>query len=883
MGPTKWILIFLLVATASTNAQLGEQGGGGGSVDFPQDTSGSFRMAPPLTAYFLEDEELESIIIENPDADDYPEPDDDPEEILNRFPRAASYQPQYSSKPQQSYSYSHQNYKDSSSSHSSSSYYNTKCSGPEGLPGCCKPLALCGQYYGTAVHYKAETSNYYKSCTYGYGYQGVCCPDIGYSGSASLIINYDPKRYGGYDGKYVNIPQYGIKQALQHAIAYHDRYYRHDQHLGRDEDDPSYWGNGVVQDLYMDEVKDLGDLGAILAIATKYASKTYGYKPESYYDGGLKISDYGHYLPAKYREICDSFDLKCYPSKYRTIDGSCNNLKYPTVGKAYSGMGYIRIPRYSDSVYQPRYGSDHKPLHKVRPMRYTALPDKDMADKSVNMLFVTYGQLVAHDVSHVPFYQSEDGKFIDCCDGYKMGDQEVSEKCYAIALPPDDGFYKSHRRESLDCLNFARSVIAPNYQCTLGYTTKLNRQTHFHDCSIMYGISHNETDKVRLKKYGMLKFSKVGHQQFLPIDKDAECFNSSSDFCFSSGDLRTTLQPGVLVGQTVMMKLHNYIAKKLYRLNPHWNDDKLFYEARAITTAIFQHITYTEYLPLLLGWRFMYDYGILPPSKGYSYDYDPEVKPWTFHEFAGAAFRHHSSIYGKIVLADEYYKAEKSLPLEEYYNSGIILKNPYNYEKIIRGFMIVPQRKIDKYYDASVSDLLLKNNRTFGLDLPTFNVKRGRDFGIGSYNDFRELCGLKRAYSWKDFYDVIDPDIVAELAKFYRYPDDLDLYTGGVVERHIKDSYIGPTWWCIVGHQFQTWKRGDRFFYTHGGMPHSFTEAQLDEIRKMSMAAVLCSATSYLKTVPTFAFRTIATGNPLVSCDDYNSLPRLSLAPWKDY
>jgi len=94
-----------------------------------------------------------------------------------------------------------------------------------------------------------------------------------FTGSAPLIINYDPKRYGGYDGKYVTVPQYGIKQALQHAIAYHDRYYRHDQYLGRGEDDPSYWGNGIANDTYLDEVKDLGDLGAILAIATSYASK----------------------------------------------------------------------------------------------------------------------------------------------------------------------------------------------------------------------------------------------------------------------------------------------------------------------------------------------------------------------------------------------------------------------------------------------------------------------------------------------------------------------------------------------------------------------------------------------------------------------------------
>lgn len=124
----------------------------------------------------------------------------------------------------------------------------------------------------------------------------------------------------------------------------------------------------------------------------------------------------------------------------------------------------------------PRHAADRRPLHKVRPMRYNALPDKDVAEISVNMLFMTYGQIIAHDVVHVPFYQAEDGTFLDCCSGYRMGDQEVSEKCYAIALPPDDAFYKDHRRDSLDCLNFARSMISPNGYCSLGYASKV---THF--------------------------------------------------------------------------------------------------------------------------------------------------------------------------------------------------------------------------------------------------------------------------------------------------------------------------------------------------------------------------------------------------------------------
>lgn len=82
------------------------------------------------------------------------------------------------------------------------------------------------------------------------------------------------RKYGGYDGKYVNISPQAIRQAVRYAIDYHERNYRHDQHLGRDEDDPSYWGNGVAKDQYVDELKTIGDTGAILVLVTSYLQKT---------------------------------------------------------------------------------------------------------------------------------------------------------------------------------------------------------------------------------------------------------------------------------------------------------------------------------------------------------------------------------------------------------------------------------------------------------------------------------------------------------------------------------------------------------------------------------------------------------------------------------
>lgn len=49
------------------------------------------------------------------------------------------------------------------------------------------------------------------------------------------------------------------------------------------------------------------------------------------------------------------------------------------------------------------------------------------------------------------------------------------------------------------------------------------------------------------------------------------------------------------------LHLHNHFAYGLASLNPDWNDERLFQEARRIAIAVYQHITYSEWIPLFLG------------------------------------------------------------------------------------------------------------------------------------------------------------------------------------------------------------------------------------------------------------------------------------------
>jgi peroxidase len=61
------------------------------------------------------------------------------------------------------------------------------------------------------------------------------------------------------------------------------------------------------------------------------------------------------------------------------------------------------------------------------------------------------------------------------------------------------------------------------------------------------------------------------------------------------------------------------------------------------------HVTYNEWLPLILGTRYMFNFRLFPQRFGYSDDYDPTINPSVTNEFATAAFR-----FGHTLLQSPY-------------------------------------------------------------------------------------------------------------------------------------------------------------------------------------------------------------------------------------
>lgn len=142
---------------------------------------------------------------------------------------------------------------------------------------------------------------------------------------------------------------------------------------------------------------------------------------------------------------------------------------------------------------------------------------------------------------------------------------------------------------------------------------------------LYYLLKHNLNSisniyrKLRTGYGGQLRmnpaFREFGLKDLLPLKLDIPdegCTRpNSSMFCFEAGEIRVNEQLVLTVMHTLMAREHNRIAEGLSNVNPHWDDETLFQEARRINIAEIQHITYNEFLPILLGKDVMQKFGLL--------------------------------------------------------------------------------------------------------------------------------------------------------------------------------------------------------------------------------------------------------------------------------
>ena len=121
--------------------------------------------------------------------------------------------------------------------------------------------------------------------------------------------------------------------------------------------------------------------------------------------------------------------------------------------------------------------------------------------------------------------------------------------------------------------------------------------------------------------------------------KACETCEGEDEDCYFAGDFRVNEQPMLTVQHNVWVREHNRVARDLRKISPGLEAETVFQQARRIVIAEWQHIVYSEWLPIVLGVGYTSTFQLLPLTEGYSQDYDPDFDPRINNEFATAAFR----------------------------------------------------------------------------------------------------------------------------------------------------------------------------------------------------------------------------------------------------
>ena len=138
------------------------------------------------------------------------------------------------------------------------------------------------------------------------------------------------------------------------------------------------------------------------------------------------------------------------------------------------------------------------------------------------------------------------------------------------------------------CHDFKRSIAGHRPNCALGPRVHVNILTSPIDANFVYGSTRAAAERLRTFRGGLMRtwniFEKEGMKPLLPAEDknpDLECINRPRNlFCFIAGDIRVNEQIHLTVLHTLYVRDHNRMAIELGRINPHWDDEILFQEAR---------------------------------------------------------------------------------------------------------------------------------------------------------------------------------------------------------------------------------------------------------------------------------------------------------------
>ncbi|XP_010949368.1 lactoperoxidase isoform X1 [Camelus bactrianus] len=572
-------------------------------------------------------------------------------------------------------------------------------------------------------------------------------------------------------------------------------------------------------------------------------------------------------------------------SPYRTITGDCNNGRHPALGAANQALARWLPAEYEDGLSLPfgwtrgkrRNGFPLPLAREVSNKIVGYLNEEGVLDQNRSLLFMQWGQIVDHDLDFSPDTELGSSEYSKAqCDEHCI----QGDNCFPIMFPRNDRKVMTQGK----CMPFFRAgFVCPNPPYQSLAREQINALTSFLDASLVYGSEPSLASSLRdlSSPLGLMAVNQEfwDHGLAYPpfVNKKpspCEVINTTAQVpCFLAGDSRASEQILLATSHTLLLREHNRLARELKKLNPHWDGEKLYQEARKILGAFMQIITFRDYLPIVLGDEMQ---KWIPPYRGYNKSVDPRISNvFTF------AFRFgHLEVPSTMSRLDENYQPwgpEPELPLHTlFFNTWRIVKDG-GIDPLVRG-LLAKKSKFMSQKRMMTGDL---RNKLFqppytihGFDLAAINIQRCRDHGMPGYNSWRGFCDLSQPQTLKELHAVLkNKKLAKKLLDLYRTPDNIDIWLGGIAEPQVKRGRVGPLLACLLGRQFRQIRDGDRFWWENPGV---FTKKQQKSLQKMSFSRLVCDNTHITK-VPLHPFQANSYPHGFVDC---SAIDKLDLSPW---
>ncbi|XP_008300694.1 eosinophil peroxidase [Stegastes partitus] len=587
-------------------------------------------------------------------------------------------------------------------------------------------------------------------------------------------------------------------------------------------------------------------------------------------------------------------------NKYRTATSICNNLKNPRLGAANTAFARWLPAQYDDDISEPK-GNRNKPINNfllplVRQVSNNILSTTDagvVSDNEFSHMVTLFGQWNDHDLTFTPFSPSikSFSNGVDCEESC-----ERTEPCIPIPIPPGD---PTRRSGPDNCIPSFRSAPA----CGTGFSAynfggepvrreQINALTAFLDLGQVYGSEEKLALDLRNLTTGdgllrsntefddngreLLPFHSMQVQMCATRRAITNNSNAREVPCFLAGDERVVENVALTSIHTLFMREHNRLARALKRINPHWDGETLYQEARKIMGAYTQLFVFRDYLPHIVG-----DDAIRNVIGRYP-GYNPNVDPTISNVFATAAYRFaHLAIQPVLSRLGPNYREDPrfpSVPLFKAFFTPWRIVFEGGVDSLLRGLVGRPAKLAtqDHMLVEALRDRLFQFMRELTLDLGSLNMQRGRDHGLPGYNAWRKFCNLSQPRNQAELGRVLNNNGLARrLLQLYGTPDNIDVWMGGVAEPFVQGGRVGPLFSCIIANQFKKIRQGDRLWYQNPGV---FTPRQRAALSTATLSRIICDNTG-ITSVPLDAFNVISQRNRLTQC---SRLTPLNLSAWRE-